>query len=239
MKNLKIKNLVLAVAFILVQVAAFANTGNTGNTENPTEDKSRLFVKTSEASSVKLRLINLANEKTTLRLVNENYDKVYQKEITSPTGFAMTLDLSKLASGDYLLTVTRANKSYSQELVISEFGKVIIGEMEEISKPILTQKEGNFVITSPNTTIKTVSILNKTGNVLYEKQYAEKESKTKRIVYNLKESKVGKYTVKILWRSARKGSTVKEQPFWQSTAIRKGRCQCQSVTVNIGEGIFG
>ncbi|MGB0861725.1 MAG: hypothetical protein ACPG19_06720 [Saprospiraceae bacterium] len=186
------KNLVLAVAFILVQVAAFANTGN------PTEDKSRLFVKTSEASSVKLRLINLANEKTTLRLVNENYDKVYQKEITSPTGFAMTLDLSKLASGDYLLTVTRANKSYSQELIINEFGKVIIGEMEEVSKPILTQKEENFIITSPNTIIKTVSILNKEGNVLYEKQYAEKENKAKRVIYDLKKAKTGTYTVKIL-----------------------------------------
>jgi hypothetical protein len=81
MKNLKMKNLVLAVAFILVQVAAFANTGN------PTTDHSRLFVKTSDASSVQLRLINLENEKTTLRLVNENFDKVYQKEITSPTGF--------------------------------------------------------------------------------------------------------------------------------------------------------
>jgi hypothetical protein len=191
MKNLKMKNLVLAVAFILVQVAAFANTGN------PTTDHSRLFVKTSDASSVQLRLINLENEKTTLRLVNENFDKVYQKEITSPTGFSMTLDLSKLEAGEYLLTVVRANKSYSQALTIGEFGKVKIGEMEEVSKPILTQKEGNFIVTNPNATVKNVSIYNKKGHLLYEKQYAEKESKAKRVVYDLKKAKTGTYTVKI------------------------------------------
>lgn len=191
MKNLKMKNLVLAVAFILVQVAAFANTGI------PTTDHSRLFVKTSDASSVQLRLINLANEKTTLRLVNENFDKVYQKEIISPTGFSMTLDLSNLKAGNYLLTVIRANKSYTQALTIDEFSKVNIGKMEEISKPVFTQKKDSFTVTNPNATVQNVSIYNEKGNLLYEKQYAEKEGKAKRVVYDLKKAKTGTYTVKI------------------------------------------
>ena len=109
----------------------------------------------------------------------------------------MTLDLSNLEGGEYLLTVIRANKSYSQALTIGEFGKVKIGEMEEITKPVLTQKEGSFIVTNPNATVKNVSIYNKKGSLLYEKKYAKKEGKAKRVIYDLKKAKTGTYTVKI------------------------------------------
>ena len=186
------KNLVLILAVMLLNVAAFANTTN-----NPTNDKSRVFIKANETTSVTLRLINLENKYANISLIDASDNILFSKKVRNSAGYAMKLDFSRLTSGEYTLRINREEKTYTQTLSVNGLGFVAIEEMIEYEKPTITQFTDNFVIANPSNDITSVSIYNKKGEILYKKEYGAEEKTAENVKYDLSKVNRGDYQVKV------------------------------------------
>lgn len=192
MKKLNLRALSLIGAMVMVlQGAAFAHTG---------ADKSQLLVEGTTASAVTLRMINLGQEETTLRIYDADERVVHHQVIDAVQGFAVRLNLADLPAGDYRIVVEREAKDMVQSLTVDRIGRVAMGAMEEVLHPAFAKTAEAFTLTNPEQDLRSVILYDGGGLEVFRKSYKKAERKAERMKFTLEGLPAGEYTIRVQTR---------------------------------------
>lgn len=184
-----IKILSIIVAFFAMTVNGFA-TGN-----EPTEDKSSV-VTTTENSAITLRLYNLDNQNTSIKIKSNAGEMIYFKKVKNTTDYALRINLSKLVDGSYTLIVNRNEKQFFQNLIVTH-GTVSIGGLVEAQKPTVSITDNGFEVEQVGQTVKNLSILDKKGDVIFTKYFDDTAKEASGLKFILPEDMKGNFTIRI------------------------------------------
>ncbi len=80
-------------------------------------------------------LSNLQKQPTTLRMVTLGEGSFYSKTVNGENGFARTLDMNGVGSGDYFLYVHAADATVVQFFTISSENELALGEIQRRDRP--------------------------------------------------------------------------------------------------------
>lgn len=188
MKSFKLKNMVMIALFVMMQVVAFANDGN--------PDKSKVVVE-SNSTAIALSLQNLEKQATAIALKNADSEVLFDRKVKNRADLGLRLDVSQLLDGNYSLVIDRKHKAYIQALELKN-GEVLVGKMIEIVKPTIVKNKKGFTVSNPNASIKSVEIVNESGETIYAKAYTAKDAKATKIRYLMKSVAKGYYIVKVV-----------------------------------------
>lgn len=166
----------------------------------PSADKSQLWVEGTTASALTLRLVNLEEEKTTLRVYNAAEQVVHHQLIEAAAGFAVRLNLESLPEGDYRIVVERTAKDMVQLLSVDRVGRVAMGAFEEVLHPTFVSSADAFTLTNPEHDMRSVILYDQDGQEVFRKSYKKTERKADRMKFTLNGLEAGDYSVRVQTR---------------------------------------
>ena len=186
MRSFKVKNMLVFAVVLFSQISTFANTTDYG------DDHSKLIVKQVDDATFLVRVINLEDQLTTITLKDEDGQELFTKKVTADVAYASKLNLSYLPSGKYLLSVNRANKSFSQPIFIKG-ATVALGELKEIVRPRIELSEEAFAISQKDINVNSVKITNDYNEVIYFKNF--NNNTTEKLQFNVADLPNGTYII--------------------------------------------
>ncbi len=157
---------------------------------------------------MELDLSKIVGKTVNVTINNMKGDEIFSEVITVKSKSRL-YNLKNLTTGTYTVIVDDENQVTYQKVYVSKNSLLADGQVEEITKPVVTQKNQKWIVSSTNTTFPSnVTIVDDEGNVIYaekSKLYAPVKA------YNVSKLKAGEY---------RLDYTVKNKTFSQDITIK-------------------
>ena len=163
-----------------------------------TIDNSELTIEKAENSKIVLKLEQLNEENTAIKLFDSKGQLLFSKNVMNQTDYGLSLDLSKLANGAYKLEVSRKEKIYTEHITVDN-DDIQLSTVNVTFRPVIEKTQTGFSVTNPTAIVQKVVLLTTLQEEVYEKNYNESEQNSASYAthFNLEEVVKGEYIVRV------------------------------------------
>jgi hypothetical protein len=142
-------------------------------------------------------LSNLQNENVSISITDEDQHILYSETASDVKSFTKKFNLWKLEEGTYTLKVVQSKFRTIQPFVVTEKNVIVNESTKKMNfEPIFKFKESKLEVLVPLSENNVfVTILDKTGNIMFEEKNENVQSFRKK--YDLKNLPKGEYLVEV------------------------------------------